>query len=181
LKKLTEKEQAVFDYVCKISIKQGYAPSVRDICKALDYKSTSTVQMYLDRLLEYGYLSRETGKKRSLRPAVGMVTTDCQREIRIAFKTEHGELTEDCFDGSVPFFCGSNFGAEDLFAFRMSKELSAGIWGEGFGIVCRTAVPSLGEFGVFSCLDGGLRTMPFENQSDCELLGKLIAVIHILH
>ncbi len=67
MRKLNAKEQAVFDYICRVTKEKGYAPSVRDIGEALHYKSTSTVQMYLDRLLSYGILLREDGKSRSLR------------------------------------------------------------------------------------------------------------------
>lgn len=72
MKKLNTKEQAVFDYILKLTNVFGYAPSVREICEALGYKSTSTVQMYLERLLEYGYLLREDGKSRSLRVNTAM-------------------------------------------------------------------------------------------------------------
>ena len=46
----TDKQQRVLDYVREQIKKDGYAPSVRDICKALDLKSTSTVHGYLARL-----------------------------------------------------------------------------------------------------------------------------------
>ena len=61
MKKLNAKEQAVLDYICRITKERGYAPSVRDIQAALGYKSTSTVQMYLDRLAECGYI-RKNGR-----------------------------------------------------------------------------------------------------------------------
>ncbi|MBR2926179.1 MAG: hypothetical protein IKC31_01210 [Clostridia bacterium] len=67
MKQLNEKERAVLDYICRVTQEKGYAPSVRDIGSALGYKSTSTVQLYLDRLLSYGILLRESGKSRSLR------------------------------------------------------------------------------------------------------------------
>ena len=67
---LNQREQAVFDFICKVCEEQGYSPSVRDICTALHYRSTSTVQMYLDRLECYGYIRREGGKSRSVYPAI---------------------------------------------------------------------------------------------------------------
>ena len=47
--KATDKQQRVLDYVRKQIKEEGYAPSVREICKALDLKSTSTVHGYLAR------------------------------------------------------------------------------------------------------------------------------------
>ena len=48
--KATDKQQRVLDYVKEQIKEKGYAPSVREICKALDLKSTSTVHGYLARL-----------------------------------------------------------------------------------------------------------------------------------
>lgn len=76
MKQLNAKEQAVWDYICRVTKEKGYAPSVRDIKEALGYKSTSTVQMYLDRLLSYGVLLREDGKCRSLRVNAELLETE---------------------------------------------------------------------------------------------------------
>lgn len=65
--KLNEKEQRVLSYVARNLSENGYPPSVRDIARDLQFKSTSTVQMYLDRLVAYGYLQRQDGKSRTLR------------------------------------------------------------------------------------------------------------------
>ena len=65
--RLNEKEQRVLSYVARNLSENGYPPSVRDIARDLQFKSTSTVQMYLDRLVAYGYLQRQDGKSRTLR------------------------------------------------------------------------------------------------------------------
>ena len=67
MKDLNPRERAVLELIEKNIAVLGYAPSVRDIQEALGYRSTSTVQMYLDRLLAKGSLRREEGKSRSLR------------------------------------------------------------------------------------------------------------------
>jgi hypothetical protein len=66
MRNLSQKEQAVLDCIRSLCKENGFSPSVRDICVAMGYKSTSTVQMYLDRLAEYGYIRRADGKSRSL-------------------------------------------------------------------------------------------------------------------
>ena len=66
MQKLNEKENAVLAYLIREIAERGYAPSVRDICAALGYASTSTVQAYLERLEQYGYIRREDGKSRSI-------------------------------------------------------------------------------------------------------------------
>ena len=66
MQKLNAKEAAVLEYLSREIGTRGYAPSVRDVCEALGYASTSTVQAYLDRLERYGYIRREGGKSRSI-------------------------------------------------------------------------------------------------------------------
>ena len=63
----TDKQQRVLDFVREQIKKDGYAPSVRDICKALDLKSTSTVHGYLARLEKKGLIQKAALKPRTLR------------------------------------------------------------------------------------------------------------------
>ena len=67
LDKLTPRERDVYDYILEAIRRDGFAPSVRDICTALDMKSTSTVHHYIRRLEEKGYIQKESGKSRTLR------------------------------------------------------------------------------------------------------------------
>ena len=46
--KMTDKQQRVLTYVKECIKRDGYAPSVRDICKALDLKSKSLKDEYLE-------------------------------------------------------------------------------------------------------------------------------------
>lgn len=63
----TDKQQKVLDFVKEQMKRDGYAPSVREICKALDLKSTSTVHGYLVRLEKKGLIQRAALKPRTLR------------------------------------------------------------------------------------------------------------------
>ncbi len=65
--KLEPKEQLILDYIRETIRTRGYPPSIRDICTALDIKSTSTVHTCLDRLEKKGCIRRENGKSRSMR------------------------------------------------------------------------------------------------------------------
>lgn len=64
---LSEKEQQIYDYIRENIRKNGYSPSIRDICSALGIKSTSTVHTCLEKLEKKGYIQKENGKSRTLR------------------------------------------------------------------------------------------------------------------
>ena len=66
-KKATEKQLRVLAYVKDQIRKNGYAPSVREICQALDLRSTSTVHGYLQRLQKRGLIQKAALKPRTIR------------------------------------------------------------------------------------------------------------------
>jgi repressor LexA len=57
----------VLDYVNEHIEQNGYPPSVREICAALGYKSTSTVHIYLKALEREGKIIKAPSKPRTLR------------------------------------------------------------------------------------------------------------------
>lgn len=65
--KVTEKQTKVLEYVKAQIRKNGYAPSVREICQALGFKSTSTVHGYLARLQKNGLIQKAALKPRTIR------------------------------------------------------------------------------------------------------------------
>ena len=64
---LNKREKAIIKFIEKQIIANGYAPSVREIGKAVGLKSTATVHGYLARLEEKGYIKKESQKGRTLR------------------------------------------------------------------------------------------------------------------
>ena len=64
---LTDREREIYNYILNAIKNEGYSPSVRDICNALNMKSTSTVHTYLERLERKGMIQKESGKSRTLR------------------------------------------------------------------------------------------------------------------
>lgn len=64
---MCEHEIAILDYIKKVISECGYPPSVREICRAVGLKSTSSVHMYLARLAERGEISKDSLKTRALR------------------------------------------------------------------------------------------------------------------
>lgn len=79
--KITEKQMRVLAYVKEQIKKNGYAPSVREICQALGLKSTSTVHGYLARLEKKGLIQKAALKPRTIR------ITDEEQEGQQSFYT----------------------------------------------------------------------------------------------
>lgn len=58
----------VLDFVNEYLEKNGFPPTVREICEKLKIKSTATVHNYLNRLKDQGYLEKCDNKKRAIVP-----------------------------------------------------------------------------------------------------------------
>jgi repressor LexA len=65
--KSLEKQKKILDFVNRQVQEKGYPPSVREICKAVGFKSTSTVHAYLSSLEAEGLISKEPAKTRALK------------------------------------------------------------------------------------------------------------------
>ena len=64
---LNKRERDILKFIQKEIITNGFAPSVREICKAVGLNSTATVQGYLKVLEEKGYVKKENQKGRTIR------------------------------------------------------------------------------------------------------------------
>ena len=64
---INKREKAILKFIEKEMAENGYAPSVREIGKAVGLKSTATVHGYLAKLSEKGYIKKEDQKGRTLR------------------------------------------------------------------------------------------------------------------
>lgn len=63
--KLSAKQQKVLDFLKSEIRKNGYPPTVREICDAVGLSSTSTVHAHLETLERKGYIRRSPAKNRS--------------------------------------------------------------------------------------------------------------------
>ena len=63
---LNEKQKEVYDFLLEFTKTNGYPPSVREICKAVSLKSTSTVHGHLKRLEKKGLIYRDPTKPRAI-------------------------------------------------------------------------------------------------------------------
>ncbi len=64
--KLSAKQQEILEYIRDNIIAKGYPPAVREICEAVNLKSTSSVHAHLSTLEEKGYIRRDPTKPRAI-------------------------------------------------------------------------------------------------------------------
>ena len=64
--KITDKQSQILEYIKSEILNKGYPPSVRDICQAVNLKSTSSVHSHLETLEKNGYIRRDPTKPRTI-------------------------------------------------------------------------------------------------------------------
>lgn len=63
---LTEKQQNVYESIMQYQRVNGYAPTIREICKMVGVASTSSVYAHLKILEEKGYIARKMDASRAI-------------------------------------------------------------------------------------------------------------------
>ncbi|MEG1315115.1 MAG: transcriptional repressor LexA [Anaerovoracaceae bacterium] len=66
MENLKIREQKILSFMKTEIKKKGYPPTVREICSALNIKSTSTVHKDIESLVTQGYLKKDPSKPRAL-------------------------------------------------------------------------------------------------------------------
>ena len=64
--KITAKQREILDYLKQQVLLRGYPPSVREICEAVNLKSTSSVHAHLETLERNGYIRKDPTKPRAI-------------------------------------------------------------------------------------------------------------------
>ena len=188
MSQLNEKARRILDYITR-EISDGVPPSVREICAALQIKSTSTVHKYLKELEEGGYIVREENLNRAIRlPGSGSVKVPLLGTVTAGQPILAVEDVEEYIPFQTKYGDGS-----DLFALRESM-VNAGIL-DGDVIVARRETAAYnGEIVVALIEDeatvkrffketGHYRLQPENDTMDpiivdsCSILGKVIACL----
>lgn len=64
--KISNKQREILEYIKQEILNKGYPPAVREICEAVDLKSTSSVHSHLETLEKNGYIRRDPTKPRAI-------------------------------------------------------------------------------------------------------------------
>ena len=137
---------------------KGYPPSVREICHAVDLKSTSTVHGHLSKLEEKGYIRKDPTKPRAIEILHSESNQDfkLQKEIinvPIIGKVTAGEPIlaveniEDTFPLPVDFVDSTN---HEIFILKIKGDsmIDAGIFDGDFIVVSQQSTANNGDIVV---------------------------------
>lgn len=64
--RISKKQAEILEYIKNQIIQKGYPPAVREICAAVNLKSTSSVHSHLETLEKNGYIRRDPTKPRAI-------------------------------------------------------------------------------------------------------------------
>lgn len=64
--KISKKQQEILDYIKNEILNRGFPPAVREICEAVNLRSTSSVHSHLESLEKNGYIRRDPTKPRAI-------------------------------------------------------------------------------------------------------------------
>ena len=149
---MNNKAQEILDFINFTLKNDGYSPSVREICEAVNLKSTSTVQYHLNKLEKKGVINKSEGKSRSLHlnnsisefrsvPIVGEIAAGLPLS---AEEHQIGELPNP----------ESNFN-DSLIALKVNGDsmIEAGIHDGDLVVIDKSKKPLDGDIGAFLVYD----------------------------
>lgn len=165
---LNVQEKRVFDYLKEQIREKGYPPSVREICAALGFKSTSSAHQYIARLAEKGYIDKGDLKTR----AIKIVGDEPTISIPVVGKVAAGEPIlaqeniEDYFSIGESFFSQSDL-KNDTFVLKVQGEsmINAGINNGDYIIVTKQDTARNGQI-VVAMIDGNATVKTFYKEKD---------------
>ena len=66
MEKLTSKQEKILKTIKKFIAENGYAPTIRELCKLCDLNSTATMFVHLKNLTKKGYINQTESKFRTI-------------------------------------------------------------------------------------------------------------------
>jgi len=79
MKKLTEKQENVFRFICEQQQNRGYPPTIREIGDKFNLRSTGSVRDYLNALEKKGFINRNSRTSRGIEILKGNSTIKARR------------------------------------------------------------------------------------------------------
>ncbi len=164
---LKPREKEILEYMKKEITKKGYPPTVREICSAMNIKSTSTAHKDLERLEKKGFIKKDPAKPRALMLTEAamddeehdLTVPDIDRldivDIPVVGRIAAGTpiLAEENIDDSFPvpsrYINGTNF----MLTIHGDSMIDAGIFDGDYVLVQQQNTANNGEI-VVAMIDG---------------------------
>lgn len=199
MKKLTAKQQQIYDYILAFHAEHGYPPSVREIGDAMGLSSPSTVHFHLKGLEEAGVIVKAAGKTRAITTTGRPVAEEADpmaNRVPVLGNVAAGApiLAQECIEDYLTFDTNGLEGEHFALRVRGESMLNAGILPDDLVIVHRQQDARNGEIVValfeeeatvktLSRRDGHTWLLP-ENPDyspidgdHAEIIGKVVAVV----
>ena len=193
--KITQKQLEILEYIKQEILDRGYPPAVREICEAVDLKSTSSVHAHLSTLEKNGYIRRDPTKPRAIE-----ICDDNFQMVRTEMVAAGQPiLAEENIESYFPVPAeilpqGESF----ILRVKGDSMINVGIYSgdQIFVQSCNTArngdtvvalIDDSATVKTFYKENGHIRLQP-ENDSmepiivdDCQILGKVYGVFRLFH
>ena len=201
LEKISDKQKEILEFIKSEILNRGYPPSVRDICTAVNLKSTSSVHAHLETLEKNGYIRRDPTKPRAIEIIDDNFNLTRREVVNVPLigQVAAGQplLAVENITGYFPI-PAEFIPKEEVFMLNVKGEsmVNAGIYDGDQIIVKQQSTASNGEIVValvddsatvkrFYKENGHIRLQP-ENDfmepiivDSCEIIGKVIGLIRI--
>ncbi len=199
--RITQKQFEILEYIKAQILNKGYPPSVRDICQAVDLKSTSSVHAHLETLEKNGYIRRDPTKPRAIEIIDDNFNLTRREVVNVPLvgRVAAGEPIL-AVENVVSYFPipSEYMPNEEVFMLTVKGEsmVNAGIYDGDNIIVSKADTARNGEIIVamvddsatvkrFYKEDGHIRLQP-ENDymdpiivPDCQIIGKVIGLVRL--
>lgn len=200
--KISKKQMEILEYIKSEILRIGYPPAVREICEAVNLRSTSSVHAHLESLEKNGYIRRDPTKPRAIEIIDDTFNLTRREMVNVPMvgQVAAGEpiLAEQNITNYFPIpmeFMPNN----DTFMLTVRGEsmVNVGIYDGDYVLVEKRQTASNGEIVValvddsatvktFYKEEGYYRLQPENDNMDpiivmnCEILGKVIGVFRFL-
>lgn len=200
--KISKKQMEILEYIKSELLRIGYPPAVREICEAVNLRSTSSVHAHLESLEKNGYIRRDPTKPRAIEIIDDTFNLTRREMVNVPMvgQVAAGEpiLAEQNITNYFPIpmeFMPNN----DTFMLTVRGEsmVNVGIYDGDYVLVEKRQTASNGEIVValvndsatvktFYKEEGYYRLQPENDNMDpiivmnCEILGKVIGVFRFL-
>lgn len=198
--KISAKQQEILDYIKSQTLSRGFPPSVRDICKAVNLKSTSSVHSHLESLEKNGYIRRDPTKPRAIEicdDGFNMVRTEIV-SIPVIGQVAAGTpiLAEENIDSYIPIPADMCPKGSDAFILNVKGDsmINAGIF-NGDKIFVKACSTARNGDQVVALIDDSATVKTYYKEKDhirlqpendtmepiivknCKILGKVFGVM----